>query len=86
MNKKLNMNGKSTHQIIGWYGMTAILLAYALLNFNVFSTSSFWYLFMNGTGSLGIGYISFKKKAYQPFVLNIIWTIITLIALFKLIS
>ena len=78
------MGKKTIDESIGWYGTGAIVLAYALVSFSVLSTSSFLYQIMNGTGALGIIYISFKKKAYQPGVLNIIWAIIAFIAIIRL--
>ena len=78
------MGKKIIDESIGWYGTGAIILAYALVSFSVLSTSSFLYQIMNGTGALGIIYISFKKKAYQPRVLNIIWAIIAFIAIIRL--
>jgi len=78
------MNQKIIDEIFGWYGTFAIILAYALVSFGILSPSSSIYQILNGTGALGIVYISFKKKAYQPGVLNIIWAIIALIAIIKL--
>ena len=78
------MNKKIIDESIGWYGTCAIVIAYALVSFELLSSSSFLYQIMNGTGALGIVYISFKKKAYQPGVLNIIWAIIALIAIIRL--
>jgi len=75
---------KVIDESIGWYGTIAIVLAYALLSFDFISSSSFWYQIMNGTGAIGIVYISFKKKAYQPGVLNIIWAVIAFIAIVRL--
>jgi hypothetical protein len=71
-------------EIFGWYGTFAIILAYALVSFGYLSSSSLIYQLLNCTGALGIVYISFKKKAYQPGVLNIIWLIIALVAIIKL--
>lgn len=34
---------------------------------------------MNLTGALGIAYISFKKKAYQPGILDAVWAAIALV-------
>ena len=65
----------------GWYGMAAILLAYALASFSVIEATSPAFQMLNGTGALGIVFISFYKKAYQPGVLNIIWTLIAIIAI-----
>ncbi len=78
------MNKKIFAELIGWYGAGAIVVAYALVSFGILSPSSFLYQIMNGTGALGIIYISFKKKAYQPGALNIIWAIITLVAVVRL--
>jgi len=78
------MNKKTFDEIIGWVGACMILLAYALLSFNFLSISSLIYQIMNATGALGIVYISFKKKAYQPGVLNIIWALIALIVIIRI--
>jgi hypothetical protein len=71
-------------EIFGWYGTFAIILAYALVSLGTLPSQSFVYQLLNFTGALGLVYISFKKKAYQPGVLNIIWAIIALIAILRL--
>ncbi len=81
----LNMRKKIIDELIGWYGTIAIISAYALVSFGFLSPHTFIYQILNGTGALGIVYISFKKKAYQPGVLNIIWAIIALIAIINLV-
>lgn len=78
------MNKKIIGEIIGWYGTVAIVSAYALLSFGAISSNSLVYQVLNGTGAIGIVYISFKKKAYQPGALNIIWTIIATVAIIKI--
>ncbi|MBR9703214.1 hypothetical protein GOV10_04200 [Candidatus Woesearchaeota archaeon] len=75
---------KIIDESIGWYGTFAIVLAYAMVSFNLLSSSTFTYQIMNCTGALGIVYISFKKKTYQPGVLNVIWALIALIAIISL--
>ncbi len=75
---------KLIHETIGWYGTCAIVVAYALVSFSLLSTSSLIYQIMNGTGALGIVYISFKKKTYQPGVLNVIWAIIAFVAIIQI--
>lgn len=77
------MNSKRS-EIIGWYGTVAIVGAYGLSSFNIISSQSFLYQLFNVTGAIGIVIISLRKKTYQPAVLNIIWTIIGLIALIKI--
>ncbi len=78
------MSKKNVDEIIGWYGTTAIVLAYALLSFGFIASDTLIYQILNITGALGIVYISFKKKAYQPGILNIIWVVIAMIAIIKL--
>jgi hypothetical protein len=69
---------------IGWYGTFAIVFAYASLSFGIFSSNDLLYQILNGTGALGIIYISFRKKTYQPGVLNIIWLIIAMVAIIRI--
>ncbi len=73
-------------QVIGWYGTIAIVGAYALTSFGYLSSENIWYQILNGTGAIGIVIISLNKKAYQPAVLNIIWTIIAVIAIIKAVA
>ena len=78
------MNNQKLDEIIGWYGTIAIVLAYGLLSFGVFNPTSLIYQILNGTGAIGIVYISFKKKVYQSVTLNLIWTVIAIIAIIKI--
>ena len=71
-------------ELFGWYGMIAIVLAYALVSFSVLQPTDLIYQLLNGTGALGIVLVSFHKRAYQPGVLNIIWTLIALVAIIKI--
>ncbi len=72
-------------EILGWYGTVAIIGAYVLVSFSILSSSSAWYQLLNLTGAIGIVIVSLQKKAYQPAVLNIIWTIIAVAALLKMV-
>lgn len=75
---------KLIEEDIDWLGVVAILLAYGLLSFNVITSNSVWYQALNLAGAAMIFIISFLKKDYQPAVLNVIWTIIALVALIKI--
>ena len=68
-------------EIIGWYGVFAVLLAYALTSFSVIVASDLLYSVLNLTGALGIGISTFHKRDYQPLVLNIVWATIAVITL-----
>lgn len=71
-------------QIVGWYGVIAILLAYALVNFEVIIIKSYAYQLLNLTGAIGIAITAASKKDKQPVVLNIVWITIALIAIINL--
>ena len=73
-------------EFFGWYGVIAILVAYALLNFGIFDIHSLLYQILNITGALGITYDALKDKDYQPVVLNIIWALIALFSIIKIMS
>ncbi len=73
-NKKLN-------EIIGWYGAVAVLLAFCLVSFGVISPGSLVFQILNATGAFGIAYISYKKKVYQPALINVVWIFIALISI-----
>ena len=74
---------KKLVELYGWYGMAAIVLAYALASFSAIEATGLTFQILNGTGALGIVFVSFYKKAYQPGVLNIIWTMIAVIAIIR---
>ncbi|MBP6855960.1 MAG: hypothetical protein KBC26_03290 [Candidatus Pacebacteria bacterium] len=71
-------------EFCGWYGMVAIVVAYALVSFSLVQPTDIVYQLLNGTGALGIVLVSFYKRAYQPGVLNIIWTFIAIVAIFRI--
>ncbi|MEI6553468.1 MAG: hypothetical protein WCO09_02770, partial [bacterium] len=69
----------------GWLGMILILIAYALVSFSMVGAHDLWYQILNGVGALGIVLVSFQKKDYQPGFLNIIWTIVAVVAILGII-
>jgi hypothetical protein len=71
-------------ELFGWYGMLAIVSAYALVSFSYLNPASLAYQVLNVTGAFGIVIVSFYKKAYQPGVLNIIWTVIAVVAICRI--
>ncbi len=71
-------------EILGWYGTVAIVGAYALVSFAVLSPDNLWYQLLNGTGAIGIVIVSYHKRAYQPAVLNAVWTGIAVLAIVRL--
>ena len=71
-------------EIFGWYGTVAIVAAYALVSFSILQPTSIWYQLLNGTGAVGIVVDAFYKKDYQPGILNLIWTVIAIVAIVKI--
>jgi hypothetical protein len=67
--------------MIGWYGMLAILGAYGLVSFELVAADSVIYQGLNFTGALGLIWIAFHKRATQMVVLNTFWALIALLAL-----
>ncbi|MEX0668505.1 MAG: hypothetical protein WD061_02090 [Candidatus Saccharimonadales bacterium] len=72
-------------EVFGWYGASAIILAYALVSFELVTAGSWIYQLLNLTGALGIITTSLTKKDYQPAVLNIFWLIIAAAAITRII-
>jgi hypothetical protein len=77
---------KKMIEIIGWYGAVAIVGAYAFMSWGMISSGSLVYQLLNLTGSIGIVLASWFKKAYQPAVLNLIWSVIALVALIQVLK
>lgn len=67
--------------ILGWYGVTAVLIAYALVSFQIISAQTFTYNLLNLTGAIGIIVESLSKRDYPEVSLNIIWAIIAIISI-----
>ena len=66
-------------EIIGWSGALFLLVAFSLVSFKLISSVGFLFPLLNFCGAVGIAYISWKKKAYPPAVLNLIWAMVALI-------
>ena len=71
-------------EFFGWYGAGAIVLAYALVSFSILQPTDIIFQLLNGSGALGIVLVSWRKQAFQPAVLNIVWTIIAVAAIIKI--
>lgn len=60
-------------EVVGWYGMVAILAAFALNSFGVMESASFVYQIINATGALGLMVIAYHKRVKQSVILNAVW-------------
>lgn len=75
----------SLTQLIGWYGVLAILAAYVLSSFSFISAHGLSYQLLNLTGASAIVIETAKKKDAQPLALNAVWALVALIGLIQLI-
>ena len=71
---------------LGWYGVLAILFAYALVSFGFVTANSYVYQLLNLTGASGIVIETVSKRDKQPAVLNTIWAVVALVAIIRLIA
>lgn len=67
--------------IVGWYGMAAVLAAYGLVNLTLLPSHNIVCILLNLTGSAGLIIAAFVKRANQLVVLNIVWAIVALMTL-----
>ncbi len=75
------MQKKTFIETLGWYGVVATIVAYALVSFSLLSPTSLLYQSLNFTGALGVTVETYYHKDYQPFWLNLIWAFIALVAI-----
>jgi hypothetical protein len=78
------MTKRRLAEMCGWYGVVALLGAYALLSFNILGSEDILFQILNTTGAIGIVIDALHQKNWQPAVLNIVWAIIGFVALARL--
>lgn len=71
-------------ELLGWYGMTALISAYALASFNIIPADGLAYQLLNLTGSLGLLIIAAAKGVTQSVLLNVFWMVIGIVAIAKI--
>lgn len=71
-------------EIVGWYGISAILLAYALVSFELIPASGIAFQFLNLTGAIGVIIIALHKNVMQSVVLNIFWAGVAVVAILRM--
>lgn len=71
------------NDIVGWAGVSFILLAFTLTTFGVIDAKDIGYGILNLFGALGIIVSSYAKKDFQPVILNIIWLLVATISIIR---
>lgn len=72
-------------EVLGWFGLLCGLGSYAAVSTGLLNSEQIPYHLMVITGSIGLGLISYIKKAWQPFWMNLtlfifgIWALIRLL-------
>lgn len=61
------------YQLMGWYGVFAVLAAYVLVTLEYFSADSLVYLLLNASGAGALIVQSWYIKNTQLVVLNVVW-------------
>lgn len=82
-NKKLAKKQLVVVDIAGWYGMSAVLLAYTLVSLDILEPHNVWSLLLNLTGAIGIIAVSLVRRVRQLVVLNIVWALVAIFALIQ---
>ncbi|MEO6538924.1 MAG: hypothetical protein ABIT07_08380 [Ferruginibacter sp.] len=70
-------------EVFGWVGAVLIVGAYSLNIYGIWKTSSRLYILCNLAGGFFFILNTFVHKAYPSMIVNIIWVLIAVSALFK---
>lgn len=65
-------------------GVLAILIAYALVTFNLVEVKSYPYQLLNLLGAVGLIVETTYNKDRQPAVLNSIWALVAIVGIVQL--
>jgi hypothetical protein len=85
-NKRIQHLGHNpVAELFGWCGTAAVLGSYALLSLGIVDSNSIVYHVIFLTGSAGLAVITYRHRAFQSFVVNIVFIVLTLIALTRIV-
>jgi len=73
-------------ELVGWYGVIALLGAYAAVSFGYLTSGDILFQVLNVTGALGIVIDALAQKNWQPVVLNIVWGTVAIVSLIRILS
>jgi hypothetical protein len=79
-----NVNKNLLYEILGWYGVIAVIVAYVFLNLEAFTAESLFYQFLNFSGGIGIMIIAFHKKDTQSAIVNLVWAFIAVFGILQI--
>lgn len=69
------------YELVGWIGAIMLLASYGLLATNIIDGRSYIYHSLAFVGAGLVALISYRKRAMQPFVLNVIFCVFAIMAI-----
>ena len=72
--------------IAGWVGAAGLLGAYLLVSFGIVDAQSMTYQLMNIVGAVGMLILALARKATPSAFVNIVWSIISIVAIIGILS
>ena len=70
--------------ILGWVGSLEVILAYAMISSQRISAQNILYQLLNLTGAIFLILNTYYYGAYPSTLINIVWVLIAIAALFKI--
>jgi steroid 5-alpha reductase family enzyme len=86
MRKSPNRHPNAFIELLGWYGVLAILTGYALTSLSLASPHAIVVILLNGTGAAALIWHSVIHRDTQLIALNAVWFVIALFALFHVVK
>lgn len=71
-------------ELLGWYGMLALMTGYFLVSFSLINGDGIIYQLLNLTGGLGLLVVAAAKGVTQSVILNSFWAIIGVVAIVRI--
>lgn len=71
-------------EIAGWIGVVLVLGSYFLLASGFIHSESWEYHVMILVGAVFVAIVSYRKRSFQPALLNIVFVVLAVIALLRL--
>lgn len=83
MNKKTKEYKKHL-DMLGWVGFVLIIIAFVLVSFGFIEGRTYLYQILNLAGGLALGFVSYRRKDYQPALLNAAFAIVAVVSILAL--
>lgn len=80
----INVSPSKVAEILGWYGMLALIGAYFLVSFGYIVAEELTFQTLNLTGGMSLVVFALSKRATQLAILNIFWILIGVVAMVRI--